>query len=276
MKGGRNWNRTTVHTINATRIRVGSVPSLQGCGCLLPDPSLPSHGCTPWWPHLQWCSSPQSPCGAPSPSCSCSPACNPINQNAFFFWTMLHKKWQWWLCMQVASCYYLGLSRAQCSTVFCSLPLPLHWRCTVLWGGVNHCRRALKWGVLHHYCCCCICICRGCFAMVLAVEQEAWEVWRVARHLEEERVVRWEVRHWRRRYLCLPATILSILWFGLFGGGGGEEIGTAGSGEQGWLLLIGAAAHGGLYKRWEDSEKDGMGWERGMHDKSKSLISIDG
>lgn len=34
---------------------------------------------------------------------------------------------------------------------------------------------------------------------------------------------------------------------------------AAGSGDQGWLLLTGAATrgHGGLYKRWEDSERDG-------------------
>jgi len=78
---------------------------------------------------------------------------------------------------------YLGVSRAQCGTVLCGLPLPVHWRCTSLRGGVDHCRGALKRSVLRHDRCCsrrCISIHRSSLAMVLAVEQEACEVGGVA------------------------------------------------------------------------------------------------
>jgi hypothetical protein len=71
---------------------------------------------------------------------------------------------------------YLGVSRAQRGTVLCGLPLPVHWRCTSLRGGADHCRGALKRSVLRHGRCCsrrCICIRRCSLAMVLAVEQEA-------------------------------------------------------------------------------------------------------
>jgi hypothetical protein len=112
---------------------------------------------------------------------------------------------------------YLGVSRAKCSTVLGGLPLPVHWRRTALGRGVKNCRWGLKRSVLRHGCCrswCRVGIRRCSLSMVvLAVEQEAWEVGGVAigqgcRHLEEERVVRWEVRHWRP--LCCACNYLLL------------------------------------------------------------------